>query len=252
MSLKQTTVLYNVQDGVATITMNRPHVKNAINTEMHEELYEAFLAARKDGDVKVILLTGIEGSFSSGADLKSIPVKEMKSFDYGAYLESTYNKLIMLIDSIEKPTVAHMNGTAVGAGLSLALACDFRFADPGIKIALSFLHIGLTPDAGASYFLPRIIGFAKALELALGDTIDSEEALRIGLIQDIGHPEKLIHALTRVPMPAYSSMKQNMKAGTVLPLRQVLDAEVTAQRAAGKSKDHHRAIQAFLKRSVTK
>lgn len=252
MSLKQITVLYDVQDGVATITMNRPRVKNAINTEMHVELYEAFQTAQRAEDVKVILLTGTEGSFSSGADLKSIPVKEMETFDYGEYLESTYNKLVLLMDDIEKPTVAHLNGTAVGAGLSLALACDFRFADPGAKIALSFLHIGLTPDAGASYFLPRIVGYGKALELALGDTIDADEALRIGLVQQIGNPLEFVHSLKRVPMPAYSSMKQNMKVGTTLPLREVLDAEVTGQRAAGKSKDHHRAIQAFLNRSGAK
>lgn len=242
------TVLYEVTDHVATITMNRPHVRNAINEEMHEDLFNAFQEARRDTDVKVILLTGSEGSFSSGADLKSIPIADMETFDHGEYLERTYNKLVVLMNEIEKPTVAFMNGTAVGAGLSLALACDFRFAASDAKLALSFLQIGLTPDAGASYFLPRLIGVAKALELGLGQPITAEEALRIGLITNIGDYQPFVEALKQVPNPAYGWMKKNMKAGYEVTLQGVLQSEIEGQRAAGKSEDHLKAVQSFLKK----
>ena len=248
MSLKNETVLYHMENNVATITMNRPRVKNAINVEMHEELYEAFQEARRDNDVKVIVLTGTEGSFSSGADLKSIPVEELDQFDYGDYLEKTYNRLVILIDEIEKPVVAYINGTAVGAGLSLALACDFRVAEHDAKLALSFLQMGLTPDAGASYFLPRLVGLSKALEISLGEPLFAEEAYRIGLIQQIGGPKELVEKLKLSPSPAFSWMKKNMKAGYHGSLKKVLEAEVEGQRASGKSEDHHNAIMRFLKR----
>ncbi|UCZ53079.1 enoyl-CoA hydratase/isomerase family protein [Bacillus shivajii] len=246
MTLKNKTVLYQVENSVARITMNRPEVKNAINKEMHEELYEAFQAARHDQSVRVIILTGTDGSFSSGADIKSIPIQELDSFDHGDYLEETYNQLLLLIDEIEKPIVAYINGTAVGAGLSLALACDFRYAEHDAKIALSFIQIGLTPDAGSSYFLPRLIGLGKALELSLGETITAEEALRIGLINQIGVPDEFIKKLTSVPLTAYSWMKHNMKAGMHLSLREVLDLEVEGQRASGMSNFHRKAVMQFV------
>ncbi|WP_416147828.1 enoyl-CoA hydratase/isomerase family protein [Salipaludibacillus sp. HK11] len=242
------TVSYEVKDGVATLMMNRPHVRNAINEEMHEDLFNAFQEARRDDTVKVILFTGSEGAFSSGADLKSIPVDKMESFDHGEYLARTYNKLVVLMNEIEKPIVAYVNGTAVGAGLSLALACDFRVATADAKIALSFLQIGLTPDAGASYFLPRLVGLAKAIELGLGQPITADEALRIGLITQIGDPSQFVKALKQVPSPAYGWMKKNMKTGFEGTLQDVLHAEVEGQRVAGKSEAHLQAVQSFLKR----
>lgn len=246
MMFKNETVLYEVNDQVATIKLNRPKVKNAVNFQMHEELYDAFQTAQHDENVRVIVLTGTEDSFSSGANIKSFPLNEMENFDHGEALEKTYNKLILLMEEIDKPTVAYLNGTAVGAGLSLALACDFRFADRNAKMALSFIKIGLTPDAGASYFLPRLVGLGKALELSLGEAINGEEALRIGLIHQLGDPAEFVAKLVHAPSPAYSSMKQNMKAGMHLSLRETLDLEVEGQRAAGKSPFHKQAIKNFI------
>ncbi|SDO61512.1 enoyl-CoA hydratase/isomerase family protein [Alkalicoccus daliensis] len=242
-------VLYSVDNKTATISMNRPEVKNAINKEMHEQLYDAFSKANEDPAVNIILFTGTGDAFSSGADLKSIPVESFASFDHGEYLEETYNRLLYLMDRIEKPIVAYINGIAVGAGLSLALACDFRYADPKADFALSFLKIGLVPDAGASYFLPRLVGLAKAIELGTGITIDSEEAKRIGLINGIGYPASFLAQLVHAPLPAYGLMKKNMKAGFEAPLEDILEKEVKAQRIAGKSRAHQKALQAFLQRS---
>ncbi|SER64655.1 enoyl-CoA hydratase/isomerase family protein [Salisediminibacterium halotolerans] len=242
------TIHYQVEDRVAKIQMMRTDVKNAINETMHKELYEAFRKASIDDDVSVIMLTGTAGSFSSGADLKSIPVEDMETFDHGDYLERTYNRLLLLMEEITKPTVAFINGTAVGAGLSLALACDFRYAVYDAKLALSFMQIGLTPDAGASYFLPRIVGLAKALELGTGKHFSGEEAYHLGLVNGIGEPSELIEQLKLMPVPAYGLMKQNMKFGMSGSLQDVLEAETSGQRVAGKSEQHIEAVSAFLKK----
>ncbi|WP_444685193.1 enoyl-CoA hydratase/isomerase family protein [Alkalicoccus luteus] len=245
----KTTVTYEVKDRTALISMNRPEVKNAINKKMHEELYQAFTKANEDSEVRVIVLTGSGDSFSSGADLKSIPVTELASFDHGSYLEETYNRLVLLMDRIEKPIVAYMNGIAVGAGLSLALACDFRYAEKDSVMALSFLKIGLAPDAGASYFLPRLVGLGKAIEFGTGKTIPVEEALSSGLLNGLGWPEALVKALVSAPLPAYGLMKQNMKTGAASSLEDTLEAEVRAQRIAGKSRAHQQALEAFIQKS---
>lgn len=246
MSQNQKTVLYSVEDTVATIQMNRPHVKNALNENMLHELYAAFQEANKDDKIAVIALTGTDKAFSSGADLKSIPVHQLADFDHGEYLSKHYNPLILLINESHKPTIACINGVAVGAGLSLALACDFRVAADDAVFALSFLNIGLIPDAGTSYFLPRLVGLGKALELGLGDKLTTAEALRIGLIHQRGDGKALIDSLKKLPYPAYSWMKANMKAGTQLSLCEVMQLEVEGQRKAGASTYHRQAILQFL------
>lgn len=246
--MKQHTVLYEVQDQTAWITLNRPEVKNALNKEMHEELYDCFQEASQDQEVKVIILQGSGDAFCAGADLKSVSSDSAESFDYGDYLQETYNRLILLIDSISKPVIAYLNGVTVGAGLSIALACDYRIADSRAKLALSFLKIGLVPDAGASYFLPRLVGLGKAMELMLGQTVSAEEAFRINLITAIGNPAEYAGRLASIPPAAYGLAKQNMKQGFEHSLSEVLDMEVSAQREAGQSQEHKDALLRFLKK----
>ncbi|WP_026672751.1 enoyl-CoA hydratase/isomerase family protein [Alkalihalobacterium bogoriense] len=240
---------YTVNESIATITMNRPEVKNAIDEEMHRELYEAFTKANEDDTVRVIVLTGLPGSFSSGADLKSIPVDNLASMDYGDYLHRTYNRLLRYMDTIQKPIVAYINGVAAGAGLSIALACDYRIATSESKFALSFMKIGLVPDAGASYYLPRLIGLGRAMEFALGEVISAEEAYRIGLVTKLSDDaNEFVARLSKYPTLAFGLMKENMKKGFEQPLSDVLELEVTAQRQAGQTKEHHAAVQAFLQK----
>lgn len=244
--VRNETVLYEVNDGIATIKMNRPHVKNAINEAMHKELYEAFRTAKNDDEVKVILLTGVDDAFSSGADLTDFPIEEADEVELGEHLDRTYNHLLRLMESIEKPTVAYINGTAVGAGFSLALACDFRIAKSGVRLGISFLQIGLIPDAGATFFLPRLVGLGKALEISLGEPFTAEEGEKMGLIHRIGDPEPYLEALKHVPSPAFGLMKQNMKASFHLSLEEVLNLEVIGQTKAGKSTFHREAVKQFL------
>jgi 2-(1,2-epoxy-1,2-dihydrophenyl)acetyl-CoA isomerase len=248
IKMSESIILYSVEKKVATITLNRPHVKNALNTALHIALYKAFEQAKQDLNVSVIVLQGSGNAFCAGADLKSIPVEEMNSFDHGAYLDETYNRLIRLMTSIEKPIVAHVNGIAVGAGLSIALACDYRVANADAKMGLGFLKMGLVPDAGASFFLPRLVGLGKANELALGGLISAEEAYRIHLINSIGHLDELIHQLLSMPQRAFGLMKQNFQASFEHSLEHVLKMEVDAQRQAGETPEHKLAIQQFLSR----
>ncbi|CAM3770626.1 enoyl-CoA hydratase/isomerase family protein [Alkalicoccus chagannorensis] len=243
------TVTYEKQQKTGVITLNRPDVKNAINKEMHEDLYNCLSRANEDPEVRVVILTGSGDAFSSGADLKSIPLEELETFDHGDYLEETYNRLIFLLERMEKPTVAYLNGMAVGAGLSIALACDFRYAAPDAVCSLSFLNIGLAPDAGASYYLPRLVGLSKALELGTGKKVLPAEAEEIGLIHGTGWPEELLKRLVVAPLPAYGLMKQNMKHGFDASLPDILDMEVRSQRIAGRSRAHQEALQAFVQRN---
>lgn len=239
-------VLYAVENNIATITLNRPHVKNALNTPMHEALYQAFMDAHADDEVKVIILTGSGDSFCSGADLKSFAEEDLGNVDYGHYLRETYNKLILQIASMNKPIIAYINGVAVGAGLSIALACDYRVAEYDAKFALSFLKIGLVPDAGASYFLPRLVGLGKALELGLGDVLSAEEAFRIGLINRIGKPNDIVEQLLSLPAEAFGLMKKNMYDSYEHSLAEVLEMEVAAQRLAGETEEHKQRVLHFL------
>ncbi|MDE5414643.1 enoyl-CoA hydratase/isomerase family protein [Alkalihalobacterium chitinilyticum] len=244
--MEQKTVTYEVQQNVATISLNRPAVKNAINSDMHRELYSAFVQANEDSDVRVIVLTGSGDAFSSGADLKSVATEKLGDIDYGDYLKETYNKLLLYMDTIQKPTVAYINGIAVGAGLSLALACDFRIAEYDAKMGISFLKIGLVPDAGASYYLPRLVGVGKALEMSLGEPISAEEAYRIGLVHKIGQPEEFVQQLLTLPTTAYGLMKNVMASSYEHTLAEVLQMEEEAQTTAGKTKEHTMAVQRFL------
>ncbi|OLS38755.1 enoyl-CoA hydratase [Alkalihalophilus pseudofirmus] len=247
--MNQEVVLYEVHDQVATITLNRPHVKNALNVEMHTALYDAFNEANKNENVRVIVLEGRDGAFSAGADLKSFAEEDVDSVDYGTYLRETYNKLILQMMNIEKPIVANLNGIAVGAGLSIALACDFRVAHRDAKIGLGFMKIGLVPDAGASYFLPRLVGLGKATELALGEIISAEEAERINLINQVGNPEPLIAHLKTVSPAAFGLMKKNFRKGFDKSLEEVLEMEVETQRIAGATKEHKYAVAQFVNRA---
>lgn len=246
--LNDSIVLYEVNNSVATITLNRPQVKNALNTEMHHALFDALEKAKNDKNVSVIVLQGTDGAFCAGADLKSLDIDEIGSFDYGNYLRETYNPLILQLASIEKPTVSYLNGIAVGAGLSIALACDYRVASEDAKLGLGFLKIGLVPDAGASYYLPRLVGLGKAMEFALGEVISAEEALQIHLITKIGQPEDFIEQLKHVPKKAFGLTKRNLRQGFEHSLAEVLEMEVSAQRKAGQTLEHKASIERFVKK----
>jgi len=164
------TILYEVRETVAWVTLNRPEKLNSFNKEMHNELLQALNTADEDSNVRAIVLTGAGRAFSAGQDLAEVD----ESIDYGDLLRSRYNPIIEKMAYIGKPIISAVNGTAAGAGFSLALASDFRLVSEKATFLNAFIHIGLVPDSGNTYYLPRMVGHAKALELMLlGEKIDA-------------------------------------------------------------------------------
>ena len=172
---------YEVKEGVATITLNRPDVYNALNDGITYELQDAFKAVAKDEQVRVVVLTGEGKAFCSGQDLKAGSADEKRSFMDS--LHKRYNPIIRAMRNLPKPILCRLNGVAAGAGCSLALACDMIIASEESTLIEVFINIGLVPDSGSSYFLPRLVGMAKAFELAsMGTRVKAKEAYDLGLI----------------------------------------------------------------------
>src|SRR5919108_1589904 len=256
------TLLYEVDRGVATITLNRPAVLNAISPPMIEELQAALYAVRDDASVRAVVLTGAGRGFCSGADLKArqrvkpseAPPDASKA---GAErLRRTFNPLVLAIRTVEKPFIAAVNGVAAGAGCNLALACDIVVASDQARFGNVFARIGLIPDCGGHFFLPRLVGFHKAAELMFtGDIIDAREAERIGLINRVvPHAEptpqtrELAQRLARGPTRAIGLCKRTLNVGITADLAAVLDAEAEGQGLASQTEDHWEGVQAFLEK----
>jgi len=175
------TIVYEKDQGVATITLNRPQSLNAFVPQMNQEVLEALKDGERDQAVRCLMITGAGRAFCAGQDLKGRTPEQKGSL--GASLREKYNPMIRQIRQMEKIVVAAVNGVASGAGCNLALACDLRVASEEAKFIQSFVRVGLAPDSGGSFILPRLVGISKAMEmLLLGDTIDAQEALRIGLV----------------------------------------------------------------------
>lgn len=256
------TLLYDIAQGVGTITLNRPTVLNAINPEMIEELRDVFARIKEDATVRAVVLTGAGRGFCSGADLKARqrvkPSAEAADASrVGAdRLRRTYNPLILAIRSIEKPFIASVNGVAAGAGCNIALACDLVLASEEARFGNVFARIGLIPDCGGHFFLPRLIGFHKAAELMFtGDLIEAREAERIGLINRVvPHAElpqctrELAERLARGPTRALGLCKRTLNIGITADLSAVLEAEAEGQALASQTEDHWEGVQAFLEK----
>lgn len=256
------TLLYEVDQGVATVTLNRPAVLNAVSPQMIEELQAALRTVRDDASVRAVILTGTGRGFCSGADLKArqrlqpseAPPDANKAGT--ARLRRTYNPLILAIRTIEKPFIAAVNGVAAGAGCNLALACDIVLASDEARFGNVFARIGLIPDCGGHFFLPRLVGFHKAAELMFtGDLIDAGEAERIGLINRVvphaelaQHARALAERLARGPTRAIGLCKRTLNIGTTADLAAVLEAEAEGQGLASQTEDHWEGVQAFLEK----
>jgi enoyl-CoA hydratase/carnithine racemase len=185
------------RNGVVTITMNRPEVRNAINDQMRAELIAAFDAAGADKEVRAVILTGAGKGFCSGGDIGGMrarldaPTGEV-AFN-GWKRQGSTHRGVAAIHGLPKPVIAAMNGAAFGLGLDMALSCDFIIAARGAKMAMSFINRGLVSDGGGMYFLPRRVGLAKAKELILtGRTLEADEALALGMIDRVAEPEVLL------------------------------------------------------------
>ncbi len=237
--------------GVLTLTFNRPQTLNALNSELLNML-EKQLKQATDSTVRAVVLTGAGRVFSSGQDLGEL---KGKGLDFQVHL-SRYNRVVRLLSTLEKPVLASVNGVAAGAGMSLALASDLRIAGASAYFVTAFMRIGLVPDSGMSYTLPRLVGEAKAMELLmLSPKVSAAEAHAMGLVNRVVPDQELVsqtQALARQlatgPTRAYGLLKRALKKSSGTSLDEMLDYEAILQGIAGKTKDHRQALQAFLEK----
>lgn len=246
------TVLYKVQNGAAYITLSRPDKLNAFTEQMNKEIQTALKNASRDKDVRAIVITGAGRAFCAGEDLGGLS----DELDHGEVLRQRYNPMLLELDRCEKPVIAAVNGVAAGAGMSLALACDFRLASDKASFVEAFIHIGLVPDAGNLYHLPRIIGHAKAMELAvLGEKLPASKAKELGLVTEVysadeweGSVSAFADKLAAMPTKAIGLIKRSLKASWHSSLGDFLERDAQSQRIAGQTSDHREGVQSFLEK----
>ncbi len=247
-------VLYEVKDSVCTITLNRPEVFNAINDKLSYELQDAFNQASTDEHIRVVVLTGAGKGFCSGQDLKAIAGVKIDSL--ADTVRARYNPIITTMRNMPKPILCKLNGIAAGAGCSLALACDMIIASEDASLAEIFIGIGLVMDSGSSYFLPRLVGSAKAFELStMGTKVPAKEAQAIGLINKAVPAAELDTTLAQyvqyyasAPTKAIGLMKRMLNLSFHSSLEEMLEYEALYQEIAGRTADNKEGIQAFLEK----
>lgn len=247
-------LLFDNNDGVVRISLNRPAVHNALSLDLIGEITAAIQEAEQDPTVRVIVLTGEgEKAFCSGADLKTAMESEKSA---GEMLRDGYNPMIEALRNIPKPVICRLNGLAVGAGCSLALACDVIISIEDAYMSQMFVHIGLMPDAGASFFLPRLVGMARAFELAsTGRKVYAPEAVQIGLINRSVTREKLEEAVEEAvssyrnaPTQAIGAMKKVLNRSFESNLSEILNLEMENQDMLYKTRDAIEGISSFLQK----
>jgi len=247
--------LYEVSDGIATITLNRPEVMNALTFEIYAQLRDLFAALRGDETVRVVVLTGTGDNFCSGGDVYEI-IGELLKRDMKGHLEFTRmtGAVVQNMRLLDKPIIAALNGTVAGAGSVLALASDLRIASETVRFAFLFTKVGLTgADMGAGYLLPRVVGMGRAFELLLlGDTIDVATAERYGLVNRVVPHDDLLPAayrwakrLAEGPTFAVSMTKHMINHELDMDLASAIEAEAQAQALMLMGEDHRRFFEAF-------
>jgi len=243
--------------GVLSLTLNRPDKLNAFNPEMHKLLREALEEARDEPGVRAVLLTGSGRGFCAGQDLSQRSVSaDAAPIDLSVSLGSNYNPLVRRLRALPKPIVCAVNGVAAGAGANIALACDIVLAARSASFVQSFSKLGLVPDSGGTYFLPRLVGSARAMGLALlGERLSAEDAERWGLIWKAVDDDRLVAEATRIaqtlavgPTKGYGLIKKAMQASAGNSLDSQLDLERDLQREAGFSEDYREGVAAFMQK----
>ena len=250
-------ILAEQRDGVLKLTLNRPDVLNSFNARMADELSAALADAERDGGVRAVLLTGIGRAFCAGQDLSEVMPSEAGQMpDLGEVVERQYNPIVRTIRTIEKPVVCAVNGVAAGAGANIALACDLVIAAEGATFVQSFAKIGLIPDSGGTFLLPRLIGLQRATALAmLGEKLEAGRAKDWGLIYDVVPAAtlgdmsfELARRLAAMPTRALGLIKRGFNAGMRNELDAQLALEVELQREAGRTDDYAEGVQAFVQK----
>jgi len=243
---------------VATLTLNRPDVLNAFNDQLLADLVAALRDAERDPEIAVVIITGAGRAFCAGQDLQARrEIFERGDVPHlGAGLRDRYKPMVMRIRMMEKPVIAAVNGVAAGAGCGLALSCDIRLAARGSSLSTAFARVGLACDSGMSFFLPRLVGLGRALELAFtGDAVSAEEAERIGLINHVypadelmARARELAERLASGATRAIGLIKRDINRAIAVDLETALDYEAYQQEIAGRTADFREGVMAFVEK----
>ena len=245
------TLRYEKVGNRLTITLNRPDVFNAFDDTLSYEFQDALKAAKRDEEVRVIILTGAGKAFCSGQDLKAIAGSKDRSLSDS--LHKRYNPIIRAMRYMPKPIICRMNGVAAGAGCSIALACDFIIASERASMIEIFVNVGLVLDSGSSFFLPRVVTSARAFEMAtMGSKVTAKQAFEWGMINRVASDDELDPVVDEIasyyenaPTKAIALMKKMLNKSTVSDLDTMLDYEAYCQEIAGNSEDYREGVTAF-------
>ena len=252
------TVSIEKSEGVADIALNRPDRLNAFDGQLHRDLHAALDEAASDNEIRCVVLRGEGRGFSAGADLRGEDLvrEDGEPPDLGEYLRRTFAPSIQKISALDKPVLASLHGPVYGAGLGLALACDLRLAAESARFSVAFVKIGLMPDAGVTFLLPRVVGLGRAMEMSLlGDAVDAEEARRIGLVNRVvpdnalgEETAALAMRLAGMPTRALAGTRRALGAGFDGDLGAALEREAEGQAMLGRTADYEEGIAAFFEK----
>lgn len=253
----ETTLRYEVREHVATLTLDDPSTRNALGRQMRDQLAEVLRTLKQDRSVRALVITGASGHFCSGGDLRNMANAELDNQGWRERMHNLHHWLQDLI-TLDRPVIAAVDGAAYGAGFGLALAADFVVATPRARFCVSFLRVGLVPDCGVFYTLPRIVGPQRAKELMLSAReVGAEEALRLGIAMELHEPEQLLPraqamaaSFVQASPVAVSLIKRAVAAGGDLASQ--LEHEANAQALAMGTQTHHDAVQDFLAKRPAK
>lgn len=251
-------LLYDVQDRIAMLTLNRPERLNALGGSLREDLYDAIMRSANDPNVGVLVITGAGRGFCSGGDVKSMNEREQSGEAPlpNERFAPLRDRIILAMRDCQKPVIAAVNGAAAGAGMNLALACDMRIASTAARFSQAFVKRGLHPDWGGTYFLPRMVGIAKACELIFtGEAIDAAEALKLGIVNAVVAPDELLQETCKLarkiaagPPVAIQLSKRAIHHNQDVDLRAALEFETFAQSICRDTEDAKEGIRAFVEK----
>ena len=249
-------VLYKKEGGTALITLNRPEAKNAFSSEMIALWNSHLIEAKEDDSVRVIVVTGNGDTFCSGGDIRDMAEGKLRSWDMKRFLWEGVHRIVLTMEDLDKPVIAAINGAAMGAGMDMAIMSDLRVASDRAKFAESYITMGLIPGDGGAFFLPRLVGVAKALELLLtGDVFTAQEALSLGIVNRVAphaslmdEAMKLAGKIASKPPLAVRMMKRAVYQGLTSTLRAHLDYISSQLSLLSETEDHREAALAFLEK----
>ena len=252
------TLLVNLDDHVVMVRMNRAESMNALEYRLRTDLVDCLQTLSEDDEVRVVVLIGNGNAFCAGGDLREL--RHQMKIDQARKYVNHVNRVILAIQNMEKPVIASVNGAAMGAGFSIVMACDLIVASETARFSQSFVHVGLIPDSGGTYFTPRIFGLQRAKEFAFtGKILSSNEMAGLGLINRVVSPEELenkaielAHQIAKAPTLALGLTKRLLNQSWSSNLEEMLDLEAQYQAACMQSEDHMEGIRAFYEKRKAK